>query len=106
MAIDAHKNFSYSTVAVAPSPAASGTSLTVAAGEGANFPSTPFNATVCPSGTLPLKTNAEVVRVTGIAGDVFTITRAQESSSARTILVTDQIFASITDKTLDDFTTA
>jgi hypothetical protein len=102
MAFDAHKNFAYSTVAVAPSPAISGTSLTVATGEGAKFPAVPFNATVWPVSAIPLTTNAEIVRVTNIAGDVLTITRAQESTSARTVLIGDQIAATITVKTLTD----
>jgi parallel beta-helix repeat protein len=97
---DAHKNFAYSTVATAPSPASSGTSLVVAAGEGALFPAVPFNATVWPTGTNPLSTNAEIVRVTNIATDTLTITRAQESSGARTVVVGDQIAATITAQTL------
>lgn len=102
MPFDAHKNFAYSNVATAPAPAASGTSLTVAAGEGADFPAAPFNAVVWVAGAIPRKTNGEVVRVTAIAGDVFTITRAQEGSSARTVLVGDQIAAAVTAKTLTD----
>jgi hypothetical protein len=42
------------------------------------------------------------VRVTAISTDTLTITRAQESSSARTIVVGDQIAATITLKTLTD----
>jgi len=101
---DAHKNFSYSTVAAAPSPASSGVSLTVQAGGGALFPAVPFNATVWPRGVAPLASNAEVVRVTAgpPGGDVFTIVRAQEGSSARAIGVGDQIAATITAKTLTD----
>lgn len=100
--MDAHKNFAYSTVASAPSPASSGTSLVVAAGQGALFPTPPFNASVWPVGTQPLTTNAEIVRVTGIATDTLTIVRAQESTAARTVVVGDQIAATITAKTLTD----
>jgi hypothetical protein len=99
---DAHKNFAYSTVATAPSPASSGTSLVVAAGEGAKFPAVPFNATVWPVGAQPSTTNAEIVRVTNISTDTLTITRAQESTAARSIVVGDQIAATITAKTLTD----
>lgn len=102
MAFDAHKNFAISTVATAPSPASSGTSLVVAAGEGALFPAVPFNAVVWAAGANPISTNAEVVRVTGIATDTFTITRTQESTSARTIVAGDQIAAAVTAKTLTD----
>lgn len=99
---DAHKNFAASTVATAPSPATTGTSLVVAAGQGALFPAVPFNATVWPAGTQPTAANAEIVRVTNISTDTFTITRTQESTSARTILVGDQVAATITAKTLTD----
>jgi hypothetical protein len=99
---DAHANFAYSTVATAPSPATSGTSLVVASGQGALFPTPPFNATVWPTGAQPLSTNAEIVRVTNISTDTLTITRTQEGTSARTIVVGDQIAASITAKTFTD----
>jgi len=100
--MDAHKNFAYTTVLVAPVPATSGTSLTVQVGRGPSFPATPFNAVVCVAGALPVNTNSEIVRVTNIAGDVLTIVRAQEGTVARTILIGDQIFAAITLKTLTD----
>ncbi|MBI4092239.1 MAG: hypothetical protein HY427_03485 [Candidatus Levybacteria bacterium] len=99
---DAHKNFAYSTVLTAPSPANTGTSLVVQSGDGTKFPTVPFNATVWPTGVQPLTTNAEIVRVTAISTDTFTITRAQESSTARSIVVGDQIAATITAKTLTD----
>lgn len=103
MAFDAHANFAYSTVLTAPSPAASGTSLVVQSGEGVRFPAVPFNAVICPAATVPLWSNAEIVRVTAIATDTFTIVRSSETTSgARTVLVGDQIFAAITLKTLDD----
>jgi hypothetical protein len=99
---DAHKNFAYSTVATAPSPATSGTSLVLASGGGALMPVPPFNATIWPTGVQPLAANAEIVRVTGIATDTPTIVRSQEGSSARTVVVGDQFAASITNKTLSD----
>ena len=103
---DAHANFSVSTVATAPSPATSGTSLVVASGEGSRFPSPPFNATISPANTLVTSANSEIVRVTAISTDTLTITRAQELSSARTVVVGDQIAAAITSKTLTDIETA
>lgn len=103
---DAHKNFAASLVATAPSPAASGTSLVVTAAEGVNFPAVSFNATVWPTGARPTKTNSEIVRVTNIATDTFTITRTQEGTSARTIVVGDNISANITAKTITDLETA
>lgn len=99
---DAHKNFAYSTVATAPSPATSGTSLVVAGGTGALFPAVPFNATIWPTAANALSTNSEIVRVTAISTDTLTITRQQESTSARTVVVGDQIAATVTNKTLTD----
>lgn len=101
--MDAHKNLAYSAVATAPSPASSGTTLSVTAGHGSRFPSAPFNATVWPSGSVPIPTNAEIIRVTSKGtGDNWTIVRAQEGTSARSVIVGDQIAATITAKTLTD----
>lgn len=96
MPFDAHKNFAISAVATAPSPAASGTSLVVTGGHGTRFPAVPFNATIWPTGATPDPATAEIVRVTAISTDTFTITRTQESTSARTVIVGDQIMAGIT----------
>jgi hypothetical protein len=100
--MDAYRNFSYSTVATAPSPATTGTSLVVFAGDGSKFPAVPFNAVIWPTGQQPTVTNAEIVRVTNRATDTLTITRTQESTSARTVVVGDQIAAAFTAKLLDD----
>lgn len=99
---DLHKNFAYSTVATAPVTPTAGTSLIVAAGQGALFPTPPFNATVWPVSAQPTTSTAEIVRVTAISTDTLTITRAQEGTAARTIVAGDQISANITKKTFDD----
>lgn len=99
---DAHKNFAASLVATAPSPATSGTSLVVTAADGAKFPTAPFNATIWPVGVQPTTTNAEIVRVTAVSTDTLTITRTQESTSARTVIVGDQIQAGLTGKVMTD----
>jgi hypothetical protein len=75
MAIDATKNFAYS--AVANSPGTSGTTLNVTTGTGTLFPAAPFDLTVWPANAQPISTNAEIVRVTAVATDSFTVTRAQ-----------------------------
>ena len=106
MAYDDHVNFGYSTVAVAPAPAISGTALSVASGQGALFPVPPFNCVIFPIDAPPLSSNAEIVRVTGIAGDVFTIIRTQEATAARAILVGDQIANAITKKVITDIENA
>jgi len=102
MSFDPHKNFGHSAVAVAPSPSLSGTVLSVRPGDAQLFPAAPFNIVVWPIGGMPTVANAEILRVTSIAGDAFTITRAQEGSSARAILVGDQMSAAITAKTITD----
>lgn len=102
MALDQHKNFAYSAVATAPSPATSGTTLVVTAAQGALFPTPPFNATIWPAGSNPTAANAEIVRVTSVSTDTLTIVRAQEGTTARTVVVGDQIAATITAKTLTD----
>ena len=89
--MDSLKNFAYSLVATAPSPATSGTSLVVTAGQGSYFPTTPFDATIWPSGSQPTNTNAEIVRVTNVSTDTFTITRAQYGTTAQSITVGYQI---------------
>lgn len=101
--MDAHANFPVSTVATAPSPATSGTSLVVASGHGSRFPAVPFNAVVCDSSVFPpTPASAEIVRVTNISTDTLTITRTQESTSARTVVTGDLIYAAVTKKTLTD----
>lgn len=103
MAFDAHSNFGYSLVATAPSPANSGTTLSVTTGQGALFPAAPFNCTVWPANALPLSTNAEIIRVTSKgAGDNWTIQRTQESTGARSIVVGDQIANTVTVKIITD----
>lgn len=103
MAFDGHANLAASLVATAPSPATSGTSLVITAASGTFFPAVPFNATIWPAGTAaPTHANGEIVRVTAISTDTLTIARAQEGTSARTVIVGDQIAATVTAKTLTD----
>jgi hypothetical protein len=94
--MDAVANFSYTTVTVAPSPAASGTALTVADSE--VLPAPPFNAVVWPAGApIPLATQAEIVRVTANASGVLTIVRDAETGGiTRSIRVGDQLMAAVT----------
>lgn len=102
MTFDAHRDFAFSTVATAPSPAGSGLSLTVASGEGSRFPDPategPYNVVVWATGQSPIWAsggntggNFEVLRVTARSTDTLTIARAQDGSTARTILVGDQV---------------
>jgi hypothetical protein len=85
---DPQVNFAYSLVAVAPSPADSGLSLELSAGTGVLFPdpgAQGYNVTVYPPDTGPLLSNAEIVRVTAKVGDILTIVRAREDSTAKFI---------------------
>ncbi len=106
MTYDPHTNFAYSTVVTAPSPSTSGTSLTIQTGDGALFPDPSsaghFNLTVWPSGVAPLSGTAEIVRCTAKSSDTLTITRAQEGTAARAIVVGDQIALTITAKNITD----
>lgn len=104
MAFDAHANLAYTLVAIAPSPASSGTTLTVA--DGSVFPAAPFNATVWAIGEFPLLSNAEIVRVTSVIGNALVISRQAEGSPNRSIVVGDQIAAPLTVKTITDLETS
>lgn len=103
---DAHANLALATVAVAPSPSTSGTSLIIASGYAALFPAVPFNATVWPSTANPTDANAEIVRVTNITGDIFTIVRAQEGTTAKAIAAGYKIGNTVTAKVFTDIETA
>lgn len=106
MSFDAHANFAQSSVSTPPSPALSGTSLHVLPTTGSQFPATPFNASAWPNGSVPSDYNTEIVRVTNITGDVLTIVRAQEGTTAQPIDTTYVVGASVTVKTLTDIESA
>lgn len=99
----AFKDWAWSQVVTPPSPASSGTTLTLTTSSGSFFPAVPFIAVACPIGTEPTAANAEKVLVTAMSGDTVTaMTRAFDGSSARTIVATDQFFWGPTAKTLTD----
>jgi hypothetical protein len=113
MAFDDHSNLAYSTLA--NSPGTSGTTFILQSGESARFPTTPFNATVWPTGSTALNTGvaattAEIVRVTAITTDTLTVTRSAESigsgATAANVVSGYQIIAALTDKTLTDIESA
>lgn len=103
--MDAHANFAYGSVAVAPVPALSGLSLVLGAGQGVLFPAPPFNFVVWPVNAIPLKSNAEILRCTLLAVDTMTILRTQEGTLARAILPGDQVAEAMTAKTFTDIET-
>lgn len=107
--MDDYVNFGITTVAVAPSPATSGLSLTVATGGGAKLPVPPFDLVVCPAGAQPNDSQAEFIRVTSKTGDVLTIGaggRAQQGTTARSIVVGDVIGRVWSKKDVDDLLAA
>jgi hypothetical protein len=108
---DQHANLWQSLVAVAPSPATSGVSLTVTAGDGADLPAAPFDLVVSPAGVAPLRTNAEIIRIGVVTGDVLSgITRGplavDPGGINRTIVVGDVIALSDTMKLWTDIEAA
>jgi len=98
------KNFAYGTVATAPSPATSGTSLVLGSGEGALFPTTfPYSVVIWPTAVNPTSSNAEIVTVTSISTDTLTIVRGQEGTAARTVVTGDQVMYAVTGELLRRF---
>ena len=86
-----YKNLALSTVATAPSPATTGTSLVLATGEGARFPQPTtdgvFYITAFPVNEYPHLGNAEILKVTARSTDTLTIVREQYGTTAKTIIV-------------------
>jgi hypothetical protein len=103
-------NFGYTTVAVAPTPADSGTTVEFA--DPAVLPgdpgdSGPYNLVIWPADVaLALASNAEIIRCVALAAGVFTIDREQEGTSPRTIVVGDQVALAATAKTFHDLLAA
>lgn len=79
------KNLAVEYIAVAPTPATSGTSLEVSAGKGSFFSDVPFKATIGPEDEIANEDHAEIVLVTAISSDTLTIVRAQNGTSAKPI---------------------
>ena len=86
---------------LASSLSSSATSITVASGHGARFPSLTgseyFYATLIDSSN-----NLEIVKVTARSTDVLTVTRAQESTTARAYAVGDRVELRVTAQGLVD----
>lgn len=112
MSFDSHANLAFSTVATggAPSPATSGTSLTLVSA--ANFPDPAtvgdYNITINQAGATraQVASAAEIARVTAKAGNVLTIVRAAEGpNGARTVVDGDEVALTMTAKALTDIET-
>lgn len=74
-----------STTLLANTPSTSGTTFEATAGEGNRFPTPDFYGVVYPSGVYPTFDNAEIVKVTAVSTDNFTVTRAQLGTSAQDV---------------------
>lgn len=96
------KDYATGTVATAPSPATSGTTLILESGEGARFPTAPFNVTAHPDNEFPTLDNAEKLLVTDVTSDTLTITRAQGDTTAKSIDVGWRISNSLFKEDLED----
>lgn len=94
------KNFSKSTLASGLAPA--GTSLTVAAGEGALFP-TAGSGTTFDIVIYNTSAQREVCKCTSRTGDVLTITRAQEGTTALSWNAGDRVGHRLTAEALNEF---
>ncbi|MBI5369824.1 right-handed parallel beta-helix repeat-containing protein [Candidatus Uhrbacteria bacterium] len=77
------------------------TSLSVQTGDGAKFPSAPFQVTLYSSDPA----SGEIVKVTTVSTDTFTITRAQEGTTAQAWNAGDKVELLVTAKLFDDFQT-
>lgn len=93
---DPFVGYGVTTVATAPSPATSGTSLVVAAGEGAVKLQAAGRAFIWPSGQLPTGTNSQHVGNTEVvdytrSGDTLTITRARSGTAAIAVAIGYQL---------------
>lgn len=95
------QNRAVGTVATAPSPTTSGTSVVLESGQGASFndPASvgSYPGIIAPAGVDlwdPANSAAvEYVLITAKSTDTLTITRAQEGSSGRDVQVGDRIVA-------------
>jgi hypothetical protein len=86
------KNNAYSTLQSGITAGA--TSLTVASGEGARFPTSNFNISI----------DSEILLCSSRSGDVFTVTRAQEGTSAAAHSAGAAVRLNITAKIITDLT--
>lgn len=93
------KNNAKSTLAAGITNVA--TSLSVQAGDGAKFPAAPFHVTLYASDPA----TGEIVKVTAKTTDTFTITRAQEGTTAQAFNAGDKVELLVTAKLFDDFQT-
>lgn len=88
-------NFATGVVGTAPSPATSGTNMTLDSGQGARFPTMQFYLTIFPADQQPTSSNAEIVWVNSRTTDTVDIVRAQKGTSAITITAGMKVYNGI-----------
>lgn len=89
--MDALANLAYGIVQTAPSPQTTGVSLVLQSGQGAQFPTAPFDVLMWPAGQQPLVGNAELGRCTARTSDTLTLTRAQYGTTNQAVAVGYQV---------------
>jgi hypothetical protein len=106
MALDLFKNFAKVQVSTGYDDTA--TSIALTAGHGTKLPAPPFNATWWNDTDYPDPSddpNVEIVRVTAVASDTVTVTRAQESTTASTKNTASKTYRMIAGLTAKTFNT-
>lgn len=83
----------------------SDTELEVYTGDGSLFPAAPFYLTLSPKNRWSRKINSEIVLVTNVTDDTFTITRAQKGTTAKEFSYGDLIANGVYVEDLDDTVT-
>jgi hypothetical protein len=100
------QNLALGTVATAPSPAASGTTLVLGSGQGARFADPAvvgaYPVTIQAAGAPADPSNAEIALCTERSTDAITLIRAQEGTTARTVVAGDLVFAGETAGTVGE----
>lgn len=103
---DQHVNFAYTTVQAGSGVIGSGSGTSLVAALSTDLPDPAlgqYNITVWPPALQPSTANAEIMRVTAKSGSTFTVTRAQEGSTALSgITAGFQVAQTVTRKLLAD----
>lgn len=79
------RDFAIGIVATPPSPATSGTTLTLQTGQGTDMPDAPFKALASDGTEMPTKYNSEILEVSDVSGDTLTFTREGGETTAKEI---------------------
>ena len=110
MIFDQHINFGYSVLQTGSGVigSTSATSLVIAGSGDLPDPAVgPYNVVVWPAGVQPLRSNAEIMRVTAKTGATLTVTRAQEGTTALSVIAAGyQVALNVTSKLFTDIEAA